>query len=72
MNIGKIIIGLILIAVAVYAFVAIENTTVMYLVGVVAALLGLIVLVSGFKKKERGPKPPEQPQQPQSPEPPQQ
>lgn len=72
MNIGKIVIGLILIAGAVWSFMTIESTTVKYLVGIILAILGLVVLMMGFKKKETGPKPPEQPQQPQEPQQPQQ
>jgi len=79
MKIGKIVVGLILVALAVWVFVAVENSTAKYLGGIILAIVGLAVLMGGFKKNESGPKPPptspqepQPPQQPQSPEPPQQ
>ncbi|PIY95432.1 MAG: hypothetical protein COY66_06880 [Candidatus Kerfeldbacteria bacterium CG_4_10_14_0_8_um_filter_42_10] len=64
MKIGKILVGLILIALAVWIYFAIENSTAKYLGGAVLVIAGLIMLATGFKK-EGGPKSP-----PQSPTPP--
>jgi len=54
MKIGRVIGGLILIAVAIWAFVSLTNPTAKYLGGAILAILGLVLLIPGLgsEKKE--------------------
>ena len=50
MNIGKIVIGAILIVIAVYLFISIENLAVRFVGGGILAILGLAELTLGLIK----------------------
>ncbi|MBU0612444.1 hypothetical protein KKB10_00355 [Patescibacteria group bacterium] len=64
MKAGKISVGIILVAIAVWIFVTIEDTTVKYFGGIVLAVLGLIVFFMGFKKETKEAPAPPKPMEP--------
>ena len=51
MNAGKIVFGLILIAVAVYLFTYMDHPAAKYLAAAIVAILGIATVIKGAKKK---------------------
>jgi len=49
MKIIKVVIGLVLIAIGVFAFLGLENAILKYVVGIVAAIAGLAFLILAFR-----------------------
>jgi len=57
MKAGKVVGGLILVVVAIWAFVTLANPTAKYLSGAILAILGLVLLIAGLspaKKEVKG------------------
>jgi putative Mn2+ efflux pump MntP len=52
MNIGKVVLGAIVLAVAVWTFITMTDPTAKYLGGVVLAILGLALLLTGLKEEK--------------------
>ncbi len=67
MNIGKLLVGVILIAVGIWLFFTSTEPMVKYLGGIVLFVLGLVLLMAGFKKKDGGSTPPVGPTTPTGP-----
>lgn len=66
---GKTIAGVILLIVAIWMFVALDNSVTRFIGDGIVAILGIVLLVAGTKK---GPKPPEQAPPAEPPTPPEQ
>lgn len=52
MNIGKIVIGAILLLVAIYVFIAMTSVAARFVGGGILAILGLVLVITGLKKTE--------------------
>lgn len=51
MNSGKVLIGIIVLAVAIWMLLSLTNTTARYLGGAIVAIVGIYLLVTGLKKR---------------------
>jgi len=50
MNAGKVVIGIILIVIAIWMLMSLENTTARYLGGGIVIIVGIFLLVKGLKR----------------------
>ena len=50
---GKVLIGLIVIVVAIWMLLSLDNATARYLGGIIVAIIGIFILAAGLKAKGR-------------------
>ena len=52
MKAGSILVGVIVLAVAIWMLVSLENPTARWLGGIVVAIVGIFIIMKGMKKEE--------------------